>query len=109
MPWCLLSGLKCGPADPNDGASQLPTLWMWKACSPAGMPLSESFDQNAARNLRQLDNADILAALVLERGVSRLRCRRQQESGGQQRGDASHSKHFKIVMNELRPVVRASP
>src|SRR4029079_17178968 len=38
MPCLWLPGLKCGPADSN-GASHLPTAWMWKACSPGVSPL----------------------------------------------------------------------
>src|SRR6185312_8592708 len=41
MPCFALPGLKCPPALVK-GGSHLPTAWTWKACSPAGMPFTDS-------------------------------------------------------------------
>src|SRR6185295_4056539 len=41
MPCFAPPGLKCPPALVK-GGSHLPTAWTWKACSPAGMPFTDS-------------------------------------------------------------------
>src|SRR6185437_11730108 len=40
-------GLKWPPAELN-GGSHLPTAWTWNACSPAGRPLTTSFNSTPA-------------------------------------------------------------
>src|SRR5215208_1644613 len=109
MPWCLLSGLKCAAADSNDGASHLPTLWMWKACSPAGMPLSESLIKTPPGVCVSSTTPTSLPLLSLSAVWADCAAAGNESPAVSSEAMPTISIDFKIVMNELHSVVACIP
>src|SRR3954451_23715752 len=108
MPWCLLSGLKCAAADSNDGASHLPTLWMWKACSPAGIPLSESLIKTPPGVCVSSTRPTSLPLLSLSAVWADCATAGNESPAVSSDAMPTISISFKIVMNELLAWLHAS-
>src|SRR4051812_4796902 len=102
MPWRLLSGVKCGPADSNAGASHLPTLWMWKARSPAGMPLSESLIKTPPGVCVSSTTPTSLPLLSLRSVWADCAAAGNESPAVRSEAIPTLSIDFKMVMNELR-------